>query len=265
MIKRSEKRFGANYLWVDDRRRSIDRIEARDSSGDFWLERPKRLTASVFMQRPHPLFMQTARQTKPVACSTPNGCRAASKNAGWHDVCNSFVTALASDRRVPTCLPEETEMNAIELLKADHERVKSILSQLSESTERGLKKRTDLLAKLEMEITIHTKLEEEILYPAFKVAGAKEQDIMYYEAKEEHRTVDSLVLPDLKETDPGTPEFSGRVKVVKELLEHHIEEEESEMFPQAQKLLGKAKLDELGAQMEALKADYKKSLSSMAA
>jgi hemerythrin superfamily protein len=156
-------------------------------------------------------------------------------------------------------------MNAIELLKADHERVKSILTQLSESTERGLKKRTDLLAKLEMEITLHTKLEEEILYPAFKEAGAKEQDIMYYEAKEEHRTVDSLVLPDLKKTDPGTPEFSGRVKVVKELLEHHIEEEESEMFPQAQKLLGKAKLEELGAQMEAMKTDYKKSLPGMAA
>jgi hemerythrin-like domain-containing protein len=52
------------------------------------------------------------------------------------------------------------------------------------------------------------------------------------------------------------------VKVVKELLEHHIEEEESEMFPQAQKLLGKEKLDELGVQMEAMKADYKKSLSS---
>jgi hemerythrin-like domain-containing protein len=152
-------------------------------------------------------------------------------------------------------------MNAIELLKADHERVKAILTQLSESTERGVKKRTDLLQKLEMEITIHTKLEEEILYPAFKEAGGKEQDIMYYEAKEEHRTVDSLVLPDLKATDPGTPEFSGRVKVVKELLEHHIEEEETEMFPQANKLLGKAKLDELGAQMEAMKADYKKSMS----
>jgi hemerythrin superfamily protein len=152
-------------------------------------------------------------------------------------------------------------MNAIELLKADHERVKAILTQLSESTERGVKKRTDLLQKLEMEITIHTKLEEEILYPAFKEAGGKEQDVMYYEAKEEHRTVDSLVLPDLKATDPGTPEFSGRVKVVKELLEHHIEEEETEMFPQAKKLLGKAKLDELGAQMEAMKASYKKSMS----
>ena len=152
-------------------------------------------------------------------------------------------------------------MNAIDLLKADHERVKAILTQLSESTERGVKKRTELLAKLEMEISIHTKLEEEILYPAFKEAGGKEQDIMYYEAKEEHRTVDSLVLPDLKATDPGTPEFSGRVKVVKELLEHHIEEEETEMFPQANKLLGKAKLNELGQQMEVMKAEYKKSLS----
>jgi hemerythrin-like domain-containing protein len=152
-------------------------------------------------------------------------------------------------------------MNAIDLLKADHERVKAILTQLSESTERGIKKRTELLAKLEMEISIHTKLEEEILYPAFKEAGGKEQDVMYYEAKEEHRTVDSLVLPDLKVTDPATPEFSGRVKVVKELLEHHIEEEETAMFPQANKLLGKAKLNELGQQMEEMKAQYKKSLS----
>ncbi|EJN21337.1 regulator of cell morphogenesis and NO signaling [Pseudomonas sp. GM78] len=149
-------------------------------------------------------------------------------------------------------------MNAIDLLKADHERVKGILSQLSESTERGLKKRAELLAKLEMEISIHTRLEEDVLYPAYKEAGGKEQDVMYYEAKEEHRTVDSLVLPDLKVTDPSTPEFAGRVKVVKELLEHHIEEEETEMFPQAKKLLGKAVLDELGEKMETLKARLKK-------
>lgn len=153
-------------------------------------------------------------------------------------------------------------MNAIDLLKADHVKVKDILSQLSDSTERALKKRVELLGKLEMEITIHTRLEEEILYPAFKEVGGKEQDIMYFEAKEEHRTVDSLVLPDLNQTDPGTPEFSGRVKVVKELLEHHIEEEETEMFPQAKKLMGKAKLDELGAQMEAMKASYKKEMAA---
>ncbi|MET1068086.1 MAG: hemerythrin domain-containing protein [Pseudomonas prosekii] len=153
-------------------------------------------------------------------------------------------------------------MNAIDLLKADHERVKAILTQLSESTERAVKKRVELINKLEMEITIHTRLEEEVLYPAYKKAGGKEEEVMYYEAKEEHRTVDSLVLPDLKVTDPSTPEFAGRVKVVKELLEHHIEEEETEMFPQAKKLLGKAALEELGQQMEALKAQYKKEMSA---
>jgi len=158
-------------------------------------------------------------------------------------------------------------MNAIDLLTTDHEKVKGILNQLSESTDRALKKRAELLEKLELEITIHTQLEEQILYPAFKEAGGKEQDEMYYEAKEEHRTVDSLVLPDLKSTDPSTPEFAGRVKVVKELLEHHIEEEETEMFPQAKKLLGNAKLEALGKEMEVMKASLKKSLngSNMAA
>ncbi|SDT61544.1 hemerythrin domain-containing protein [Pseudomonas prosekii] len=153
-------------------------------------------------------------------------------------------------------------MNAIDLLKGDHERVKAILTQLSDSTERAVKKRVELINKLEMEITIHTRLEEEVLYPAYKKAGGKEEEVMYYEAKEEHRTVDSLVLPDLKVTDPSTPEFAGRVKVVKELLEHHIEEEETEMFPQAKKLLGKAALEELGQQMEALKAQYKKEMTA---
>ena len=152
-------------------------------------------------------------------------------------------------------------MNAIDLLKADHEKVESILSQLSESTDRAVKKRTELLEKLELEVSIHTQLEEEILYPAYKAAGGKAEAEMYYEAKEEHRTVDSLVLPDLKGTDPTSPEFAGRVKVIKELLEHHIEEEETDMFPHAKKILGKAKLNELGDQMLTLKASLKKSLT----
>ncbi|OLF53831.1 hemerythrin domain-containing protein [Pseudomonas chlororaphis] len=153
-------------------------------------------------------------------------------------------------------------MNAIDLLLADHKRVRNLLTQLSESTERGIKKRTDLVNKLEAELAVHTRLEEQILYPAFKKAGGKAQQVMYHEAKEEHRTVDSLVLPDLKDTDPSTAEFSGRAKVVKELLEHHIEEEEREMFPQARKLLGKAALEQLGAEMDELKSEYKKAMSA---
>lgn len=144
-------------------------------------------------------------------------------------------------------------MNAIELLTEDHKLVKKLLEELSSTTERALKKRAELLHRIEQELQIHTQLEEDILYPAIKQAGGKEEAKMYYEAKEEHRTVDSLVIPDLLHTETGTVEFAGRVKVMKELLEHHIEEEESELFPTAKKLLGKDRLEQLGQAMETQK------------
>lgn len=144
-------------------------------------------------------------------------------------------------------------MNAIELLIQDHKLVKKLLEELSATTERAVKKRAELLQRIEQELQIHTALEEEILYPAIKQAGGKEEAKMYYEAKEEHRTVDSLVLPDLLHTDTGTVAFAGRVKVMKELLEHHIEEEEGELFPTAKKLLGKDVLEQLGQAMLAQK------------
>ncbi|MNG84131.1 DNA nickase [compost metagenome] len=144
-------------------------------------------------------------------------------------------------------------MNAIDLLIEDHKLVKKLLEELSSTTERAVKKRAELLQRIEQELQIHTALEEQILYPAIKQAGGKEEAKMYYEAKEEHRTVDSLVLPDLLHTETGTVEFSGRVKVMKELLEHHIEEEEGELFPTAKKLLGKDVLEQLGQAMETQK------------
>lgn len=148
-------------------------------------------------------------------------------------------------------------MNAIDLLKADHKLVLDLLEQLSATTERAVKKRVELIDKLELELFAHTHIEEEIFYPAYKQAGEKEQAKMYFEAIEEHRAVDSLVLPHLKGTAPGSVEFSGRAKVLKELLEHHIEEEEESMFKEAKKLLSAAQLKELGAQMEARKAELK--------
>ncbi|SDY39662.1 hypothetical protein SAMN03159453_00487 [Pseudomonas sp. NFIX28] len=70
------------------------------------------------------------------------------------------------------------------------------------------------------------------------------------------------MLPNLKATDPSTPEFAGRVKVIKDLLEHHIEEEETQMFPQARKLLDEATLEQLGSEMEMLKSEYKKAMGA---
>lgn len=147
--------------------------------------------------------------------------------------------------------------DAIELLKEDHETVRTLLKQLTDTTERGEKKRKQLLEKIAREVKIHAKIEEEIFYPAFKDANGKDHDKMFYEAIEEHRAVEELVLPDLENTDPATPRFSGRAKVLKELIEHHADEEEDEMFPQARKAMSKEQLQELGDRMHRRKQELK--------
>ncbi|WP_262927222.1 hemerythrin domain-containing protein [Phytohalomonas tamaricis] len=149
-------------------------------------------------------------------------------------------------------------MDAIELLKDDHVKLLDLLDQLSKTTERAKKTRPELLEKIALELHAHTFLEEEIFYPAFKDSNGKENDKMYFEAKEEHRAVEDLIIPDLKKTDPASLQFSGRAKVLKELLEHHIEEEEEEMFVQARDTMSSEVLSELGVQMAAKKKELMK-------
>jgi hemerythrin superfamily protein len=140
-------------------------------------------------------------------------------------------------------------MDAIKLLKADHEEMRGLLSNLESTTSRAVKKRQQLIAEIDAKLKAHTTIEEEIFYPAFREAGQK----MYFEALEEHRAAGDLVLPDLLNTDPASEKFSGRAKVLKELVEHHAEEEEKEMFPRAKKLLNRDELAELGERLEARK------------
>jgi hemerythrin-like domain-containing protein len=145
-------------------------------------------------------------------------------------------------------------MDAIKFLKEEHATVKKLLSDLESTTARGVQKRQQLLARIAAELESHTKIEEEIFYPAFRDAGEKsDDDKMFFEALEEHRAAGDLVLPDLLRTDVASDQFSGRAKVLKELVEHHADEEEKEMFPRAKKLMPKAELDDLGARLEARK------------
>lgn len=147
-------------------------------------------------------------------------------------------------------------MDAITLLKADHDKAKKLLAALEDTTNRAEKTRTELLGQIAAEIEAHVAIEEEIFYPAFKQAGEKsEDDKMYFEAVEEHRAAGELVLPDLLKTDVTSDQFGGRAKVLKELIEHHIEDEEKEMFPRARKLLDAAALAELGQRMQARKQE----------
>ncbi len=147
-------------------------------------------------------------------------------------------------------------MDAIALLKQDHKTVKSLLAELADTTNRALKTRTELLQKVATEIRVHAAIEEEIFYPAFKAASDKADDgKMYFEALEEHRAAGDLVLPDLLDTDVQSDQFGGRAKVLKELVEHHADEEEKEMFPRARELMDKAQLEQLGERMAQRKAE----------
>jgi hemerythrin superfamily protein len=144
--------------------------------------------------------------------------------------------------------------DAISLLKADHKKVKGLLDELEQTTERAVKKREKLLAQIETELRVHTDIEETIFYPAFRDAVQKKEDReMYFEALEEHHVV-KMVIPEMKETDAGSEQFGAKAKVLKELVTHHAKEEEKEMFPEAKNVLDKDQLLALGEKMEARKA-----------
>lgn len=144
--------------------------------------------------------------------------------------------------------------NAITMLKADHATVKRLLRELAETGNRALKQRENLVSRIERELKMHAQLEEEIFYPAFKAlsAGSDAEDL-FYEASEEHHLVD-MVLPALMVANPRSHEFAAKAKVLKDLVEHHIKEEEGQMFVQARSLFDDDQLRELGEMMEERRA-----------
>ncbi len=138
-------------------------------------------------------------------------------------------------------------MDAIALLKADHDKAKELMDELEQTTERGVKTREEKWTTLLKELTIHENIEEEIFYPALH-QHEKLKDIVL-EALEEHHLVDDIV-EQIKDTPFDDEHWSAKFKVAKENVEHHIEEEEGPMFTQVRKSLSKQELEDLGARME---------------
>jgi hemerythrin-like domain-containing protein len=146
-------------------------------------------------------------------------------------------------------------MDAVALLKKDHQTVRQILKKLKSSAENGRGESAMLLRQIENELQVHTQIEEEIFYPAFRDAvEGKDDEHLYYEALEEHHVVE-LVLVEIKTTSRNSEEFPAKAKVLKDLVEHHAEEEENEMFPKARKAMGAAQLRELGRQLQERKQE----------
>jgi hypothetical protein len=143
-------------------------------------------------------------------------------------------------------------MDAIELLESDHRRLEDLLKKGEETTARAVKGRTELLDTLTIELNAHELIEEKILYPALK-PHSEAKDIVL-EGYQEHHVADVLVK-ELHGMARADERWGPKLKVLKESIEHHIGEEEGEMFRTARSVLSRAELEELGARMEAMKAD----------
>src|SRR3982751_412614 len=121
-------------------------------------------------------------------------------------------------------------MNVFALLKADHELVAGMLEKIGETTERAAKGRDETFTRLKTELDLHALVEEQIFYPALE--EAEETRDITLEAYEEHRLVKQL-LRELEAAPKDTEEWTAKFTVLKENIEHHVEEEEGEMFTKA--------------------------------
>ena len=137
-------------------------------------------------------------------------------------------------------------MNAITMLTDDHRKVKKLLSELETTTERGVKTREELFTRIKADLTVHEIIEEEIFYPALK-EHPKAKDIVL-EGYEEHNVVDTL-MSELSALPFDHETWGAKAKVMQENIEHHIEEEEGEMFKKARQVFDEAELEELGERM----------------
>jgi len=138
-------------------------------------------------------------------------------------------------------------MDAITLLKNDHRKVEKIFSQI----EKGGGDRDQLFTELMTELTVPAEIEEKLFYPAVK--NAKQTHDIVLESFEEHKQV-KMVLADLAKADKNTEHWLAGLKVLMEDVQHHVGEEEDELFPKVKdKVLSEQELKDLGTRMEEMK------------
>lgn len=139
-------------------------------------------------------------------------------------------------------------MDAIALLKADHGTVSELFADY-EKANSGTKKKA-LVTEICTELSVHAQVEEEIFYPAVKTA--LKDKLLVPEATVEHAGIKELIAQ-LEGVEPGGVIYDAKVKVLSEYVEHHVKEEQGEMFPKVK--ASSLDLVELGARMATRKAD----------
>ncbi len=137
-------------------------------------------------------------------------------------------------------------MNALDILKKDHDKVKALFSEYDTLSGDGSRK-NEIAQTVLQELEMHSRVEEDIFYPALRARTGKDGKELVKHSLDEHHDIDDLVA-ELRDTDPSDPDFEDKFQELMEEVEDHIGEEENEMFPKA-RILGK-ELDTLGTQIE---------------
>jgi hemerythrin superfamily protein len=143
--------------------------------------------------------------------------------------------------------------DAIVMLKEDHKRVRKLFKEFQQAGEDATTKKGKLVDQIIEELTVHTYLENEVMYPAVRAALPDlEDDVL--ESYEEHHVADVLVM-ELSTMSPTDERFDAKTTVLIESVSHHIEEEEGDWFPKVRAGMGRKDLQELGARMAAMRDD----------
>jgi len=155
----------------------------------------------------------------------------------------------------------DSDRDVIDLLKEDHDRVESLFEKVK-ANEDGNNK--DTFNTIKQELELHTHVEEQIFYPHLLENGDKELQDMVREGLEEHAQVKTL-LPEIAELSGDDDQFKAKLKVLIENVEHHVEEEESEMFPMVKDQIDEVMRVRLGSLIQAEKQRYNSGVSRTAA
>lgn len=139
-------------------------------------------------------------------------------------------------------------MNAIDLLEQQHREVEELFEEYEDAGERAVKSKERLCREISDQLAIHAEIEEKLFYPESKQENTEE---ILRESLEEHLAMKRL-LADLMESGPSDEQFDAKMKVLKEQVEHHVEEEEKELFPKVRKSCSKEELEDLGERMQTL-------------
>ncbi len=140
-------------------------------------------------------------------------------------------------------------MEATALLTKDHEAVKKLFEQFDAAGDAAFKIKKSIFETIKSELLIHMDIEESIFYPTVKAQPSEQLKDEIREADEEHH-VAKLLIAEISRMKPEDEQYDAKVTVLKENIEHHVREEEGELFPNTKKRLGKELLEQLGEEME---------------